>query len=120
MEHSRTRSHNDQKYDGNSWIQCSRNNGEKSCLADGADEGENDAKEVEFSCLRAYEGQSASEEYDERVKSSIGPASNGVDWGVFPRLEAVAMVEVMCWLPIVEDFVAVLYGREKGGEQTGC
>lgn len=30
------------------------------------------------------------------------------------------MVEVMCRLPVIEDLIAVLYGREKGGEQTGC
>lgn len=30
------------------------------------------------------------------------------------------MVEVMCRLPVIEDFIAILYGREKGGEQTGC
>lgn len=29
------------------------------------------------------------------------------------------MVEVMRRFPVIEDLVAVLYGREKGGEQTG-
>jgi hypothetical protein len=30
------------------------------------------------------------------------------------------MIEVMCWFPVVEDFIAILYRREKGGKQTSC
>jgi hypothetical protein len=30
------------------------------------------------------------------------------------------MVEVVCRLPVVEDFVAILNWREDGGDDVGC
>ena len=51
--------------------------------------------------------------------SSVGPASDGVVRRVLPGLETVAMVEVVAWFPVIEDFVAVLDGREGGGDEIG-
>lgn len=38
----------------------------------------------------------------------IQPASDRVDRGVLPRLKPVSMIEIMCRLPEVEDFITVL------------
>lgn len=56
---------------------------------------------------------------DEGVKCDIEPAANGIVGRVFPRLQAVAVREVVRRLPVVERLVAVLDGRKGGGDQVG-
>jgi hypothetical protein len=48
------------------------------------------------------------------MEGSVCPAPYGVVRGVFPRLKAIAMIQIMGRLPVIEDLVAVLYRREKG------
>ncbi len=40
----------------------------------------------------------------------IKPAPDSVVGRVFPGLEAKAMIEVVRWFPVIEDFVAILNG----------
>ena len=42
------------------------------------------------------------------MDDDIQPAANAVFRGVLPGLQAVTMVEIMRWLPIVEDFITIL------------
>jgi hypothetical protein len=48
------------------------------------------------------------------MKRHVEPASDGVYRRVFPCLQTISMIQVVCRFPEVEDFVAVLNGREKG------
>lgn len=53
------------------------------------------------------------------MENDVEPASNRVVWGVLPGLEAVAMADVVCWLPVVERLVTVLNRGEEGGDEVG-
>lgn len=52
------------------------------------------------------------------MKRDIKPAADGIVGRVFPRLQAVAVRQVMRRLPVVECFVAVLDRRKGGGNQV--
>lgn len=52
------------------------------------------------------------------MKRNVKPAANGIIWGILPGLEAIAMGEIMGWLPVVERLIAVLDGREQGRDQA--
>lgn len=51
------------------------------------------------------------------MRSSVSPASDGVYWRVLPSLESIVVVEIMSWLPEIEDLVAVLDRTEEGRNQ---
>ena len=59
----------------------------------------------------------------------IQPAADGIFRRVFPCLQSGSPVEVMGGLPIIEDFIAILYGHKsrsegvdekKGVEHSNC
>jgi hypothetical protein len=52
------------------------------------------------------------------MQAGVSPAPDRVDGRILPRLEARAMAEVVGRLPVVEDLVAVLNGREEGCQQV--
>lgn len=52
------------------------------------------------------------------MKRNVKPAANGIIWGILPGLEAIAMGEIMGWLPVVERLVAVLDWREQSSDQA--
>lgn len=50
------------------------------------------------------------------MEASIRPAANSVYRGILPCLESVVVVEVVCWLPEIEDLVTVLDRTVEGGD----
>jgi hypothetical protein len=52
------------------------------------------------------------------METSVRPAADGVYRGVLPCLEPVVVVEVVCWLPEIEDFVTVLDWAIEGGNDV--
>ena len=97
---------------------------EETRLACSAGNGQDAAKNIELSLVSHGEVHPrhdlAESCYDGRVGSSVSPASNGVYWRVFPCLECVVVIEVMSWLPEIEDFIAVLDWAEEGSDQMTC
>lgn len=53
------------------------------------------------------------------VYSSVCPTPNRILWGILPGLQAVSTIQVMCGLPVIEHFIAVLYRREQCSEDIG-
>lgn len=54
------------------------------------------------------------------MNGNVKPATDGIVGRVLPRLQAVAMAEVVCGLPVVEGLVAVLDRGEEGGKEVGA
>lgn len=52
------------------------------------------------------------------MQRDIKPAADGIVGRVLPRLQAVAVRQVMRGLPVIECFVAVLDRRIRGGNQV--
>ena len=98
--------------------------GEETRLTCSTGNGQYATKDIELSLVGHGEVHSgydlAESRYDGRVRSSVGPASDGVYWGVLPCLKAIEVVEIMRWLPEVEDLIAVLDWAEKGRDQVTC
>lgn len=61
-------------------------------------------------------GQYSAHVAHEGVKRNVKPAANGIIRGILPGLEAIAMGEVMGWLPVVERLVAVLDWRKQSSD----
>lgn len=87
-------------------------------LAEGAYSGEEVAEKVELGDLGRVR-QQAADVGAEGVDGNVQPAADGVVGRVLPRLQAVAMAEVVCGLPVVEGLVAVLNRGEEGGDDVG-
>lgn len=64
-----------------------------------------------------WERQKPSEAPDDGMNSDIEPASNCIVWRVFPCLQAIAVAQVVSWLPVIECLVTVLNGRVCGGHK---
>lgn len=56
---------------------------------------------------------------DYGVQGDIEPAADGVVGRVLPRLQAIAVREIVRGFPVVEGLIAVLNGRKEGGDQAG-
>lgn len=76
-------------------------------LAEGAGKGEEVAEEVEFGHLVRV-GQQPPDVGADGVDGDVQPAADGIVGRVLPRLQAVAMAQVVCWLPVVERLIAIL------------
>lgn len=87
-------------------------------LAEGAGGGQEVAEEVELGDLGRVR-QQAAEVGADGVDGDVQPAADGIVGRVLPGLQAVAMAEVVGGLPVVEGLVAVLDGREEGGDGVG-
>lgn len=48
------------------------------------------------------------------MQRDVSPRADGILRGVLPGLEGVAMIQVVRWFPVVEDFVTVLDGAIDG------
>lgn len=107
MKHTRRGSHNDEKRDCDPWIQRRGDLGEEASLTKRTNESKDEPYEIELQILGLLNDHAAAKDND-GVDSCIGPRSDGIYWRVLPCLEAMAIGEVMCWFPVVEDFVAVL------------
>ena len=119
MVHTRTRNHGHKKIHGNPGVHGPRDCGVQPRLAYGADKGQEDPKEVEFSYFAVDERQQTSNPYDGRMQPYVCPASDCVLGRVFPCLQAMAVIYVMCRLPVVKHLVAILDGREGSGDDVG-
>jgi hypothetical protein len=53
------------------------------------------------------------------MQAGISPAANGVFGRVLPRLESIAMVEIVGGLPVVEDLITVLDWGEDSSRKIG-
>ncbi len=49
------------------------------------------------------------------MEGHIEPAPDGEVWRVLPRLQTVAMRQIVCGFPVVEGLVTILDGREECG-----
>jgi hypothetical protein len=108
MEHACTAHNDDQEDQSNSRIEYPRYCGVHPGVAYRTNEGKHHPQEVELGALAPDKEEHASQCYNGRVQACIRPASDRIDWGVLPCLQAIAMIEVVGGLPVVEDFVAVL------------
>ena len=54
------------------------------------------------------------------MQKNVEPAANGELGRVLPGLSPVAMIEVVCWFPVVEDLVAILDGRKESSCHGNC
>ena len=64
-------------------------------------------------------GEQSADVSHDSMKGDVKPAADGILGRVFPRLEAVAMAQIMGWFPVVEGLVTVLDGGEEGSNQVG-
>lgn len=119
MVHTRTRNHSHKKIYRNPGVHGPRDCGIQPRLACRTEKGQEDSKEVEFSNLAVDERQQTSNPYDHRMQSYVCPASDRVLGRVFPCLQPMAMVYVMCRLPVVKHLIAILDGREGSGDDVG-
>ncbi len=87
-------------------------------LAEGAGGSQKVAEEVELGDLGRVR-QQAAEVGADGVNGNVQPAADGIVGRVLPGLQAIAMAEVVGGLPVVERLIAVLDGREEGGDGVG-
>ena len=87
-------------------------------MAHGAGKRKRVAHKVELGDLVGTR-EEAPQATDDGMETDIEPAADGILGRVLPRLEAIAVAEVMRWFPVVEDLVAVLDGRKGGREEVG-
>jgi hypothetical protein len=123
MVHARAEDHSEDEEECHAGVKCPRYDRVQTRLACRADKGQDGAQEVELCnlCLgkrKATQWEEAQLD-DERVESRIRPAPDGILGRVLPRLQSIAVVEVVRRLPVVEDLVTVLDGREKGSGNIG-
>ena len=89
---------------------------EETRLANGTCDPEHCSYEVELKALPRTE-QGAELAHD-RMDDYVEPAANGELRGVFPGLEPIATVQIVRWLPVVEDLIAILDRRVEGRENV--
>lgn len=53
------------------------------------------------------------------MEGKICPTSNGILWRVLPSLQAIAMAEIVCRLPVIEGLITILYRRIDRSEYVG-
>lgn len=64
--------------------------------------------------------QQPSEASNQCMDGDIKPTPQCIIGRVFPCLQTISSTHIMCWLPVVESLIAVLYGRIEGCEQIDC
>jgi len=121
MEHTGAGGAGDEVENSDPAVDVCRNGGIQSRLAERAGDGEQAAETVEFVdlCARSIAalpspriavfaylaeiGNLGEETAQNGMQTDIGPAADGIDGRVLPRLQPVAMREVVRGLPVVED-----------------
>ena len=106
MEDTRAEGDDCKEQESNAGIEGSANRGVKSCLASSAEDSQEQANHVEFSSLGLDEERA--ELSNHGMKRHVKPASDRIDRRVFPCLKTISMLHIVCWLPEVEDFIAIL------------
>ena len=119
MEVARAQDEGQDKDEADAGVQGQADGAPHEGLAEGADKGEQVAQEVELGHLGRVRKQAA-DVGAEGVEGHVQPAADGVVGRVLPRLQAVAMAEVVGGLPVVEGLVAVLDRGEEGGGEVGA
>lgn len=94
------------------WIQQLGDLREQTCLTAGTDKCKKSSKDIKLRLValrQVHTGYDLAESACDRcMEAGIGPTANGVNRRILPCLESVVMVQIVCWLPEVEDFIAVL------------
>jgi hypothetical protein len=104
--------------DADATVQSGADDTEEEDLGEGTDNGQEVADEVELGDLGAL-GEETADVADNGVEADVEPASDGIFGVVFPRLEPVAVGEIVGGLVVIEGLVAVLDGGEDGGDYAG-
>ena len=95
-----------------------QNRSEKTRLTVCAGEAKTNTDEVELEGAFPMKHRRGAAGYG--MYEDVEPASNGIFWRVFPCLQAIAVVEVVRRLPIVEDFVTVLDWSVQCSDGVDC
>jgi hypothetical protein len=106
VEHAGTEYDDCEEQEADARIEGSTDRRVKSGLTSRTEERHKHTDHVEFSGLRL--DKKRTQLAHRGVKRDIEPASNGVNWRIFPCLKTISMSEIMGWFPKVEDLITVL------------
>jgi hypothetical protein len=124
MVHTRTKHHGEDEEKCNAWVEGPCDYRVESCLAHSTDGRQKGTQEVELCGLRSSKTEEPkrhhSEPDDQRMDASVRPAADCILRRILPRLKSIAMVQIVCRLPVVEHFVTVLNGCVQGRYNIGC
>ena len=90
----------------------------ESRLTQGTHKREKQAQRVELRRFTRQRWEPGGQVEGQCMERDIQPGSNGINGGELPCLQAVAMIEIVCWLPEVEDLITVLNRRSQSGKRA--
>jgi hypothetical protein len=124
MVHARTEHHGEDEEKCNAWVEGPCDHRVEPCLAHSTDDRQEGTQEVELCSLRPSKTEEPKRHHPEPdnqcMDASVCPAADSILRGVLPRLKSIAMIQIVCRLPVVEHFVTVLNGRVQGSYDIGC
>jgi hypothetical protein len=53
------------------------------------------------------------------MEGHVKPAPDRINWGIFPGLKTISMLQIMCRFPEIEHLITILNWREYCGESVG-
>lgn len=113
MKHPGTKRNYHQKQQTDAWAQRTADSGVYSRLAGRTNNSQTEPHNVERRHLIAAGRDQRASFGCDCVQTDIQPAADRVDRRVFPCLQAVSVIHVMCRLPEVEHLIAILDGGQK-------
>lgn len=120
MVHARTKEDNHLEEDGRTWVDGPGDGRVQFGLAQGADQSKHQAEEVELANFAIHKRQQSPQLDDRSMEACIGPTADGIVGRVLPRLQSIAVIEVVRRLPVIEDFITVLNWRADSSSHIGC
>lgn len=109
MEHSSAGDEGEQEEEGDARVHATRHGRVQLRLTHGASCREDEAQKVELEPLAPNQRNPRAQVDWYGVNTRVEPRANCIVGRVLPGLQAIAMVEVVRRLPIVESFITVLY-----------